>query len=60
MRISTINTGLLALICGVVVEIIYAITYYLLGSTYGSGTFTNIWCGSFLWIHWPIIKKRIK
>jgi hypothetical protein len=53
MRLFRLHPIWFALILAIVVESIYASVYYFLGSTYGYGTFTNIWCDSYLWTHRP-------
>lgn len=53
MRLFRLQPVWFALILAIVVESIYASVYHFLGSTYGYGTFTNIWCNSYLWIHRP-------
>ena len=39
-----------------VIESISTVVYDYLGSPYGVGTFTNLYCGIDLRVHWPAIK----
>jgi hypothetical protein len=55
MRLLKLNTMVLALICSLLIESVGMGVYYWLGSTYGTGTFIEIWCGSYLFLHKPAI-----
>src|SRR5262245_37344898 len=53
MRLLRLNPLVLALIFSALIEGIGIAIYDWLGSTYGTGTFTDFWCGSFLFLHKP-------